>query len=170
MEKTLFNEKINNFIKKIKIENFLNKYLKLEKKGTNYVSICPFHNDKNPSLFISPEKQIWKCFSCDIGGNIISFVKKYKNLDFVNSIKEIENITNLKFDLNFNKYKKNIYNDYQKEFLKLNEAAMNFYVYNYTLLKEHKNNLVSLYFKKRCISNEIINKFLIGYSGTKKWN
>ncbi|MES0489141.1 MAG: DNA primase [Leptospirales bacterium] len=74
-------------IQAIPIESFLQRYLTLKQKGSNYWALCPFHNEKSPSFSISPEKGIFKCFGCGKGGNLITFVQEYEKVDFKESLK-----------------------------------------------------------------------------------
>lgn len=71
----------------------ISQYLPLTKKGKNYWGLCPFHDDSNPSMSVSPERQIFKCFVCGTGGNVFSFIEKYEDISFVDSvIKQAQNI------------------------------------------------------------------------------
>lgn len=74
------NEKIEELGKSGDIVDVIKKYIPLEKRGKNYFGICPFHKDTSPSLSVSPEKQIYKCFSCGASGNVITFVKDYEQV------------------------------------------------------------------------------------------
>ena len=69
-------EEINEIRSRANIVDIISSYLQVSQKGKNYVSLCPFHNDHSPSLIISPEKQIFNCFTCRTGGNVFSFVMK----------------------------------------------------------------------------------------------
>ena len=62
-------------------------YVKLQKKGSSYFGLCPFHNEKSPSFSVSPGKQIYYCFGCGAGGNVISFVMQYENYTFQEAVK-----------------------------------------------------------------------------------
>ena len=73
---------INDIRNAAKISEVISKYIPIEKKGKNYVALCPFHDDHDPSLSISEDKQIYKCFVCGNGGNVFSFVMNYKNISF----------------------------------------------------------------------------------------
>ena len=88
MEKVTL-EKINEIRKSVDIVDVISRYLNVVKKGRNYFAICPFHNDTNPSLSISREKQIYKCFVCGEGGNVITFIQKYKKISFIETLKEV---------------------------------------------------------------------------------
>lgn len=74
------NDKIEEIGKRVDIVDVIKKYIPLEKQGKNYFGLCPFHKDTLPSLSVSPEKQMYKCFSCGAGGNVITFVKDYKQM------------------------------------------------------------------------------------------
>ena len=67
--------------------------LSLIKRGNNYVALCPFHNDKHPSMYVNPEKRIFKCFSCGMGGNAISFVSQYEHVSFQEAIKKVADLS-----------------------------------------------------------------------------
>ena len=69
----LSQEKINEIRQSVDIVDVIGEYLPLEKKGRNYIALCPFHDDKNPSMSISPDKQIFMCFVCGTGGNVFTF-------------------------------------------------------------------------------------------------
>ena len=75
-------------------------YIELVKRGKDFKGKCPFHNDSRPSLSVEPNKQCWRCFTCDIGGNVFKFVEKYENVSFPDAVKILAKSLNikLKFD------------------------------------------------------------------------
>lgn len=155
-----FNQKIQKIKETINIVDVIGKYLKLNHKGTNFWAICPFHEDSNPSLSISQEKQIYKCFSCGEQGDVFMFLQKYKNIDFFLALTEIAEITNIdlkKFDLEINEIKKNELH----KFKILNNLALNFY--QYQLITEEGKQALQ-YLKQRNINEKSINDFMIGYA------
>ena len=81
-------------LKHADIVQVISAYIPVEKKGRNYVALCPFHDDKNPSMQISTEKQIFKCFVCGTGGNAISFVEKYEKIPFAAALRKVAQICN----------------------------------------------------------------------------
>lgn len=87
------NQLVNEVIKHADIVKVVENYLTLTKKGKNYVAICPFHDDTNPSMVVSPEKQLFKCFVCGTGGNAISFVKNYEHISFMEAVKRVAEIS-----------------------------------------------------------------------------
>ena len=68
------------------IVEVISEYVQLKKSGRNYMGLCPFHREKTPSFCVSMDKQIYKCFGCSEGGNVISFIMKLENLDFWDSV------------------------------------------------------------------------------------
>ena len=69
------------------IVDIVSQYVNLKKKGANYFGLCPFHNEKSPSFSVSPGKQMYYCFGCGAGGNVITFVMEYENYTFVEAVK-----------------------------------------------------------------------------------
>src|SRR5690554_362492 len=89
-------EIINRIIQSADIVDTVSEYLKLSKTGANYKCICPFHEDRDASLVVSPSKRMWKCFGCGEGGNVLSFVQKHEAISFpeaVNIVGKKYNIT-----------------------------------------------------------------------------
>ena len=81
-------------VKHANIVDVVGSYLPLTKKGRNFVALCPFHDDSNPSFTVSPEKQFCKCFVCGVGGSAITFVQKYEKVSFMEAIKKVAEISN----------------------------------------------------------------------------
>ena len=73
------------------IVDVIGDYVKLQKKGSSYFGLCPFHNEKSPSFSVSPHKQMYYCFGCGEGGNVISFLMKYENYTFVEALEVLAN-------------------------------------------------------------------------------
>jgi len=71
------------------VVEIVSKYVDLKKRGQNFVGLCPFHNDTHPSLYVSPSKQIYKCFSCDAGGNAMTFLMEYEKISFIDAVKQL---------------------------------------------------------------------------------
>ena len=86
---------------KIDIVEDVGKYVQLKQSGRNFKGLCPFHSEKTPSFMVSPEKQIWHCFGCNEGGDIISFTEKIEGLSFPDTIKELASRTGVKLSQNF---------------------------------------------------------------------
>jgi len=155
------NEEINEIRSRANIVDIISGYLQVSSKGKNYVALCPFHNDHSPSLIISPEKQIFNCFTCRTGGNVFSFVMKYENVSFAEAVSIVAkkvgfNLKNDVFVKSENKYSK----DYE-----IYEYAMKFYLNNINTADGSK---AREYLLKRGINETIIKEFKLGYSGSSK--
>ena len=88
------NELAQDVLKHADIVQIISSYIPTTKKGKNYVAVCPFHDDTNPSLSISPERQFFKCFVCGTGGTAISFVQKYEHISYIEAIKKVAELSN----------------------------------------------------------------------------
>ena len=80
---------LQQFKNKINLSDYLSNFISLEKKGNSFVGKCPFHNEKTPSFSVSDEKGLFYCFGCGVGGNVFTFLKKYKNISFQEALKTI---------------------------------------------------------------------------------
>ena len=88
-------EKINEIRQSVDIVDVIGNYLSLQKKGRNYVSLCPFHDDSHPSMSISPERQIYMCFVCHNGGNVFTFLKNYLKIPYIEAVKMVASMGNI---------------------------------------------------------------------------
>lgn len=157
------NEKINEIISQASIVDIISSYLHLIKKGNNYLAICPFHNDSNPSLTISPQKRIYTCFSCKATGNVINFIKDYEHVDFLTALKTVCEKSNIQLDELKDFYQP--IKDLESEMiLKLNSEAND--IFKTTLFSNLGSNALE-YLKSRNISIEEIKKFEIGFASDK---
>ena len=142
---------------KIDIVEFLSDYVQLKKSGQNYKGLCPFHTEKTPSFMVSQAKQIFHCFGCGVGGDVISFLMKHENLPFSEAIRYIAKkagikITDFKFgEDDFHKKRENI--------IQINNEAIIFFIKNL-----NSSETAMTYLKNRGINEESIDKFRIGYA------
>ena len=155
-------EEINEIRSRANIVDIISSYLNVSQKGKNYVCLCPFHNDHSPSLIISPEKQIFNCFTCRTGGNVFTFVMKYENVSFLEAIKivadKIGYNLNIK-DLNVNLDSKN------KEDFDIYDFASKYYINNINTTDGIK---AREYLSKRGITDAIIKEFKLGLALNEK--
>ncbi len=128
------NQSIENLKSRLDIVDVVGSYLELRKNGANFKAICPFHSDSNPSLVISPSKQIYHCFSCGAGGDSIKFVMEYEKLNYPETIEKLANMYN--FSLSYTDEK------------------------NKTIDRKLMENL-TLFFRKKLDDNKIAKKYLI---------
>ncbi|ADR24548.1 DNA primase [Mycoplasma leachii PG50] len=157
------NEKINEIISRVSIVDIISSYLHLIKKGNNYLAICPFHNDSNPSLTISPQKRIYTCFSCKATGNVINFIKDYEHVDFLTALKTVCQKSNIQLD-ELKDFHQPIKDLESEMIFKLNSEAND--IFKTTLFSNLGTNALE-YLKLRNISIEEIKKFEIGFASDK---
>ena len=145
---------------KVNIVDVISSYINVIKKGNNYVAVCPFHNDTNPSMNISVDKQIYKCFSCGAGGNAFTFVSEYEKIGFMDAVKKVADIAH--YDLSsYNLSESKVKEDPHKDrLLKLVEDCRDYY--NYNLLNTENEGIK--YLTNRGVNSEIINHFHLGYA------
>lgn len=153
-------DEILNIQRKVNIVDVIQNYLPVEKKGKNYFAICPFHDDHNPSLSISPEKQIYTCFVCGASGNVFNFVMNYENISFTSAVIKVANLVGINLDIRQDK----------KEIVKSNKYDSYYKIFN-IVSKYYQNNLNSVYgtkaleyLEKRNIKKDVIKEFEIGLS------
>ena len=147
---------VKEVLSKVNIVNIVKNYIPLIKKGRNYVGLCPFHNDSNPSMTVSEEKQIFKCFVCGTGGNAINFVQKKENISYKEALIKVAEIAGF----NVSKYKNQNNDRFYKEKSCFND--LNEYYTSVIELESNKNALE--YCEKRGLDSEIRKKFHIGYA------
>lgn len=147
-------------IQKIKEENdivdVISESVRLKRAGRNFTGLCPFHNEKSPSFSVSGEKQIYKCFGCGEAGNVITFIMKSKNLNFIEALEYLANRVNIEFNQS-PEYKQS--KNEKEVFYNLNVDAAKFFFQNLKVNKRAKE-----YFLGRGITQNTINKFGLGYS------
>jgi DNA primase len=146
--------------RQIDIVQVISSYIPLTKKGKNYMGVCPFHDDTNPSMSVSPDKQIYKCFSCGASGNVFTFVKEIDNLEFIPAVKKAADIVGLKLNM-FDSYKeKSSINEKDEPVYKVLDEVNRYYKY---LIKVKDGENAFNYLKNRKIDENIIEHFNIGY-------
>ncbi|WP_458396201.1 DNA primase [Campylobacter sp.] len=143
---------IENLKNIVDIADVVGSYIPLKKSGANFVCVCPFHNDKHPSMSISPSKGIYHCFSCKAGGDAIKFVMEYEKLGYVEAIEKLASIYNVALEYTSSKNKPKI----DKKILE------NLNLHYKTLL--YKNPEALNYLKSRSITDAIIEKWELGWA------
>ncbi|WP_027308590.1 DNA primase [Caloramator sp. ALD01] len=147
---------INKIIEYNDIVDVISEYVQLKKVGRNYVGVCPFHNDKGPSLSVSPDKQLFHCFGCGAAGNTIGFIMKIRNYDYKDALLYLAERAGIDVSFDGSKDKNK---DLKEKLYKINLEAARYF---YNNLKSSKIALNYLY--SRGIDNKIINRFGLGYS------
>lgn len=137
-------------------------YVKLQKKGSSYFGLCPFHNEKSPSFSVTPSKQMYYCFGCGAGGNVYTFVMQYENFDFVEAVKMLAERAGVELPEESNDAESRRVSDLRKTLLEINKKAAYFYFYK---LKQEDGRIGYQYLSDRQLSAETIKKFGLGYAG-----
>ncbi len=143
------------------IVDVISKYVTLKRSGRNFFGLCPFHKEKSPSFAVSPDKQIFHCFGCGVGGNVIHFISKIEGLDFKDTLELLANRVNIELPTLDNleddktaRLKSKVY--------EINKIAAEFYHEN---LYKPTSKIAQEYIKKRKLDNRTLKAFLIGYAG-----
>ncbi|MCZ6150363.1 DNA primase [Campylobacter ureolyticus] len=146
-------ESIQRLIEQTDIVDVVSRYVNLRRSGRNFVGICPFHDDKNPSMSVSPELNIYHCFSCKAGGNAINFIKEYEKLNFPEAVEKLASMQNFTLE----------YTDEKSNFKKLDKEALSIVkAYYQSLLYQNKAAIDYLY--SRGFNDELIARFELGYA------
>lgn len=144
---------------KIDIVDFISEHVKLTKAGRNFKALCPFHGEKTPSFIVSPERQSWHCFgACATGGDVISFLQKWENLEFVEALK----ILAQRAGVTLSSYQPTESSKLKEKLYEINHLSSEFFHF---LLTSHKlGSRAREYLKSRGIKDEIIKTFTLGYA------
>lgn len=157
----LSERKVDEIRQSVDIVDVVGNYLSLKKKGRNYVALCPFHDDSNPSLTISPEKQIYMCFVCGNGGNVFNFLKNYLKIPYIEAVKMVASMGNV--DISEYNLESRVQPVDQKlePLYKMHDEANKIY-------HHYLNTKLALpakeYLNARSMNDEIIETFEIGYA------
>lgn len=143
------------------IVDVISQYVILKRSGRNFFGLCPFHKEKSPSFSVSPDKQIFHCFGCGVGGNVIHFVSKIENLDFKDTIEMLANRANIELPT-LNNFEDDKTEKLKSRIYQINEETAKFYHEN---LYKPTSKQAQEYIKKRRLDNKTLKSFLIGYSG-----
>ena len=154
----LNNDEIANIRAKADIVNIIGSYIPLTQRGKNYLGVCPFHDDHSPSMSVSSEKQIYKCFSCGATGNVFTFVSEYENVPFIEAVSIVANKCGI--DLSLDTYKNNSISSFKEEY-EIMELAQKFFLNN---LRTSVGKNALNYLNNRGIDDETIKYFGIGLS------
>ena len=149
-------ETVNKIRKSNDIVDVISSYIDLVPKGKNYFGVCPFHDDHSPSMSVSREKQIYRCFTCGASGNVLTFVMNYENIGFVDALKKLGDKVGIHLDI-----KSNQKSSKYSEFYDIYKLSTNFYKNN---LNSPLGEKAREYLKSRKITEDMIKTFDIGLS------
>lgn len=142
------------------IVDVISQYVVLKRSGRNFFGLCPFHKEKSPSFSVSPDKQIFHCFGCGVGGNVIHFVSKIENMNFIETLQLLAERVNISLPT-LQGTEDNKILELKSKLYKINELTALFYHEN---LYNPNSKIAQEYIKKRKLDNKTLKKFLIGYS------
>ena len=143
------------------IVDVISQYVHLTRKGRNYFGLCPFHNEKSPSFSVSPDRQIFHCFGCGVGGNVYTFLMKLEGMSFLEALENLADRANIqlpKLENNADNYKEEL----KAKVYKVNEFTAEFYHQN---LYKPTAKIAQEYVKKRRLNQETLEAYKIGFSG-----
>lgn len=143
------------------IVDVISDYVKLQKKGSSYFGLCPFHNEKSPSFSVSPGKQMYYCFGCGAGGNVFTFIMEYENYTFVEALKYLAGHAGVTLPEAEYSKEARAAADLRTTLLEIQKKAAGFYYYQ---LRQDTGKQGMAYLKGRELSDETIHKFGLGCS------
>ncbi len=143
------------------IVDVISQYVHLKRSGRNFFGLCPFHNEKSPSFSVSPDKQIFHCFGCGVGGNVFTFISKIEGTNFVETVQTLAERANIQLPTLEN-IGDSLKEELKAKVYKVNEFTAQFYHEN---LYKPQAKIAQEYIKKRQLNNETLKSFRIGFSG-----
>ena len=144
------------------IVDVISQYVVLKRSGRNFFGLCPFHKEKSPSFSVSPDKQIFHCFGCGVGGNVFHFVSKIENINFRETVEMLAEKAGVQLPTLENDIDNKTL-ELKKKVYEINQIAAEFYHQN--LYDTAKAKPAQEYVKKRKLDNKTLKSFLIGYAG-----
>ena len=144
------------------IVDIISGYVRLQKRGSNYFGLCPFHNEKSPSFSVSPGKQMYYCFGCGAGGNVITFLMEYENYTFAEALKVLADRAGVTLPQEDNSKEAKAREELRTTLLKINKLAANFF---YWQLHQPQGEVGYRYFRNRELTDETIRRFGLGFAG-----
>lgn len=136
-------------------------YVRLQKKGSNYFGLCPFHNEKSPSFSVSPGKQMYYCFGCGAGGNVITFLMEYENQTFPEAVRTLAQRAGIALPEADDSKEARQTDSRRAKLLEINKEAAKYFYYQ---LRTERGSVGMEYLRKRELSDETMNHFGLGYA------
>lgn len=155
---------INEIKDKTDILDVVSEYVKLEKRGRNYIGLCPFHDEKTPSFTVSEDKQICHCFGCKKGGNVFQFIQEIKDIPFTEAVKELGERVNIQVDVPNYSQDDGTHQIASEDLQMIEMHELMQAYYHYALVKTVEGEAALNYLKERGFSDEMIEKRKIGYA------
>lgn len=156
-------ETIQEIISKIDIIEIIDSFVKLKRRGANYLGLCPFHNEKTPSFTVSPAKEIYKCFGCGKSGNAITFIMEHEKYSYVEAIRWLAGRYNVEIEERETSPEYKAQQQVSESLFIINNFAQEFFT-DQLINKEEGINVGLSYLKERGFRGDIIEKFQLGYN------
>ena len=148
------------------IVDVLGQFIRLKKRGTNYIANCPFHNEKTPSFNVSPAKGIYKCFGCGKAGNVVTFIQEHEKLSYPEAMRWLADYYKITIEETERSPEQQQKQLAEEGLRILNEFAATWF--HDTLLNNEEGQLIGMsYFKQRGFRKDIIERFRLGYNPEK---
>ena len=144
------------------IVDVISGYVKLQRKGSSYFGLCPFHNEKSPSFSVSPGKQMYYCFGCGAGGNVFTFIMEYENFTFPEALKMLAERVGITLPEQEYSQEERKKRDLKSSVLEVNKMAAKYFYYQ---LRSEQGTKAMEYLRNRRLSDETMKKFGLGYAG-----
>lgn len=158
---------IQQILGRLDITEIIGGFVKLKKRGANYIGLCPFHNEKTPSFSVSPSKEIYKCFGCGRSGNAISFLMEHEKYSYVDTLKWLANKYGIEIEETFATDEQRQQQQSADSLFIINSFAQQFFT-KMLFETEEGQNIGLSYLKERGFREEVIKKFQLGYSPEQK--
>ena len=155
-------ETIDQIIAANDVVDVIGSYFELKRAGTMYKALCPFHQERSPSFTVNPQRQIFKCFGCGAGGNVLRFVMNYENLDFVSAAKKLADRANIKIEQTEMTAEDQARYSMRRRLLALHAEVADFF--HFQLMKKPSAQIARDYLKSRGIGAEVAKSWKIGYA------
>lgn len=150
-----------------KVEDVVQEFVNLKRRGSNLIGLCPFHSEKTPSFAVSPSKNIYKCFGCDRGGNAVNFLMEHEQMSFPEALRYLAKKYGIELEETGDTDEAREQRQYFESLYLLNQFARDFY--QEQLFETDRGKSVALhYFKDRGFREETIKKFGLGYAPNQK--
>ena len=162
-------DEVEQIKQRLDIVELISSYLTVKKAGASYRALCPFHNEKTPSMMISPEKQIFKCFGCGEGGDVFSFVMKMENLNFPETLEMLAQRTGVKLSRRTPEKTEQEAKEKDRKTRLFQINALSAQVFHKILLTHSSGKEALAYLKKRKLTQQTMNDFMIGYAPSSRF-
>lgn len=143
------------------VADVISGYVKLQKKGANYFGLCPFHSEKSPSFSVSSAKQMYYCFGCGAGGNVITFIMEYENFTFPEALKYLAERAGMTLPEQEYSKEARVQADLKSQLLEINKQAANYFYYQ---LHHPQGQAAHQYLKGRQLTDETLKRFGLGFA------